>query len=363
MRNPFTPTFGMVPPYLAGRGELLDMMGKAFGNWPGDPNLISILVGPRGVGKTALLSCIGDKAKEEGWIVVDTAAVKGMLEDILQQAALAADHLTSPASKRKVTGLSVGQLFGVEWTLEEEKLNWRARMALIMKKLEPYNTGLVITVDEVLPSDEMIELVSAYQLLIREGVKISLIMAGLPANTDRLLSHESVSFLRRARVHRLGRVRDTEIERAFSKTLSSSGKTIAESSLEKAVKAAFGFPYMMQLVGFAMWENSGQRDEISLQDVEAGINQARKDLEHGVLDSTMRELSRGDCRFLAAMLPDREYSRLSDIGKRMKKSSGYISTYKNRMLLAGIIEEQPGNTLEFSLPFFREYFAEHYHET
>ena len=129
------------------------------------------------------------------------------------------------------------------------------------------------------------------------------------------------------------------------------------------MKASCGFPYMMQLVGFAMWENSGQRKEISLRDVEAGIRQARKDLEHGVLDSTMRELSKGDCRFLAAMLPDQEYSRLSDIGRRMKKSSGYISTYKTRLLLAGIIEEQPGNTLEFSLPFFKEYFAEHYHET
>lgn len=65
-RNPFTPTFGMVPPFLAGRDRLLREMTRAFEDGPGNPNLSTILVGARGTGKTTLLSRIGDVARSHG---------------------------------------------------------------------------------------------------------------------------------------------------------------------------------------------------------------------------------------------------------------------------------------------------------
>ena len=34
-RNPFTPSFGMVPPFLAGRDRLLREMARAFEDGPG----------------------------------------------------------------------------------------------------------------------------------------------------------------------------------------------------------------------------------------------------------------------------------------------------------------------------------------
>lgn len=73
-RNPFTPTFGMVPPFLAGRDRILAEMTRAFEDGLGNPNLSTILIGPRGTGKTALLSCIADEAQEKGWLAVNTVA-------------------------------------------------------------------------------------------------------------------------------------------------------------------------------------------------------------------------------------------------------------------------------------------------
>lgn len=72
-KNPFTPTFGIVPAHLAGRQGVLRDMRQAFENGLGDPNLSTILVGARGTGKTALLSCIADEAQQRGWIVVNVA--------------------------------------------------------------------------------------------------------------------------------------------------------------------------------------------------------------------------------------------------------------------------------------------------
>ena len=82
MKNPFTPTFGTVPLFMAGRKKTLEEFKKTFIDWKGNPNITSLFIGPRGSGKTAMLSAAGDIARNEGWIVVDVSAYDGMLEDI-----------------------------------------------------------------------------------------------------------------------------------------------------------------------------------------------------------------------------------------------------------------------------------------
>lgn len=106
-KNPFTPTFGIVPPHLAGRSDLLALMADAFENGLGDPNLSTILIGPRGCGKTALLSCIADEARSRGWISVTAVAGPGMLDDILQRAFEAAAEFGAPRKERRLTGFSI----------------------------------------------------------------------------------------------------------------------------------------------------------------------------------------------------------------------------------------------------------------
>ena len=55
-RNPFTPTFGHEPFAFAGREELIDDVIEGLAEGPGDPNRATIFLGPRGSGKTVLLS-------------------------------------------------------------------------------------------------------------------------------------------------------------------------------------------------------------------------------------------------------------------------------------------------------------------
>lgn len=79
--NPFTPSFGKVPPILAGRDELIATMEQALKNGGGDPNLCSLFIGPRGVGKTALMSYLAEIAPQYGWVAANVSARRGMLED------------------------------------------------------------------------------------------------------------------------------------------------------------------------------------------------------------------------------------------------------------------------------------------
>ena len=64
--NPFTPMFGRVPAYMAGREQIIDDMVLAFENDDSDPNLCSVFYGARGTGKTALLAYLSYRAPARG---------------------------------------------------------------------------------------------------------------------------------------------------------------------------------------------------------------------------------------------------------------------------------------------------------
>ena len=360
-RNPFTPSFGIVPDFLAGREAILKEMSRAFENGLGDPNLASVIVGSRGSGKTALLACIGDEARKAGWLVVDSVAAPGMLEDILQRCAEEAAQLVEPKSRRHLSGLSLGQILGIEWALDDPgQANWRTRMSALLDQLRDKDTGLLITVDEINPEEqELVQLASLYQLFIREHRKVGLVMAGLPKNATDLADNDRITFLRRSRKRHLGRIADVEIERAFRKSFEGTGKSIADDLLELAVSASGGFPYMMQLVGYNIWEECAASATVTGKDVERGIAAARSEFTENVLRSTLRDMSEGDRRFALAMAPDAEGSRITDVAKRMGKGANYASTYKARLLKQGVIEELDNGRFTFAIPLLREFLMDY----
>lgn len=360
VRNPFTPTFGIVPSCMAGRDELLQTMGRAFEDGVGNPNLCTLLIGPRGSGKTALLSCIGDEAREQGWIVVDVAAEEGMLEDIIQHAQGEAAHLVGQESGRRISGVSIGDVVGLEWeSAEKEPLNWRMRMEAFLQQMDQKGSGLLITVDEVrVDVEEMVRLASAYQLFIRRGHNVALVMAGLPSNVTELVEDRRVSFLRRARQYQLGIIKNTDVERAFRKTLEQASASIDDEALETAVAASHGFPYMIQLVGYCMWTESGNSLRITVEDAVLGARDAERDFRVGILDRTWNEMSKGDRAFALAMLPDDGDSTLTGVAARMGRGTNYASTYKRRLLRQGIIGERPGGTFDFDIPLMRSFLKD-----
>ncbi|MCR4907900.1 MAG: ATP-binding protein [Lachnospiraceae bacterium] len=355
--NPFTPNFGQTPRHIAGRDLMIsDIFDMLEGNI-GSPARTSIFIGARGSGKTALLTYFASECLSRGWISVSVSCVPGMQEDILQQAAIASENLIPKEKKTHITGVSLGNLFSVEWAEESvQKPNWRTGITRLLEYLSENETGLLITIDEVRPSlDEMIQVASVYQLLIRENRKVALLMAGLPSEVSMLINDRSVSFLRRASQYYLERIEDHDIETAFRLTVADSGKSVGTDALDKAVRAINGFPYMMQLVGYRAWQDSGDKEQIDSENMERGIELAEKDFESRVLKATVNELSRGDIAFLRAMLPDEGKSDITSIISRMKKSSGYVSRYRARLIERGVIEAVSRGVVAFALPGLKEY--------
>lgn len=353
--NPFTPSFGRIPPYMAGRKMLLADITKAFKGNGNDPYLQTLIIGARGTGKTALLTRISEISSRNGWIAASVTCGNGMLEDIAQQAVSSSAHLIDISNSAKLKGITLGQLFGVEWEpANATQANWRMYMTGIIDKLAETGIGLCILVDEVRAGiEEMEQLASVFQHFVREGKRVALIMAGLPHQASQLVSSDAVSFLRRATLVSLGRIDDADITDAFQQTIESGGKSISDNALKECVYAIGGFPYMMQLVGFRSWDTSKEKSQIDIDDAKCGILLAQSDLQRQVLIPTWASLSNGDRAFCYSMA--RGNNNAKAIAADMHKKPNYVSKYKQRLLEQGVIEQDVYANLKFSLPGFKEF--------
>ena len=79
MPNPFHPSFGVSPPLLVGRDQLLDEFVEALEDGPGSSGRATLYTGARGSGKTVMLNAVEDRARAMGWLLVSETASPGFV--------------------------------------------------------------------------------------------------------------------------------------------------------------------------------------------------------------------------------------------------------------------------------------------
>ena len=164
--NPFTPTFGRVPFALAGRNELIDDVMYGLANQPGDPNRATIFIGPRGSGKTVLLSTIAQNAAEQGWINVYAVAAEGMFGKVLRELRQKTEHLIEKTSDYDITSIQVGSIgVGREMHHDEEPIWFQVKR--LVEELNLHDIPVLFTIDEIDPGcKDLIEFIAEYTLPI-----------------------------------------------------------------------------------------------------------------------------------------------------------------------------------------------------
>ena len=356
--NPFTPSFGENPYSLVGRRDETRRIVRAFERTSRDPYLFTLITGARGTGKTALLSYAAETAEANGWIAVSAYAMPGMLEMLYESALDASAHVIDIAANARLSNITAGPV-GASWeNPASDQPTWHTRMSRVVSALSEKGVGILFTLDEVVPElDEVIALASSCQLFVREGFRVALYIAGLPRATSQLVNHKSVSFLRRAMQFKLGSVADYDAEMALEKTVLSAGKTMDAEALRYAAAATGGYPFMIQLVGYRIWEWGEEHDVLAMEDALRGVDTARREFEDRILAPSYYELSEMDRAFLHAMLEDDGQSALVDIAARMGRGNSYAAQYKRRLLDQGIIEESYDKRLSFGLPGMREFVS------
>ena len=176
-----------------------------------------------------------------------------------------------------------------------------------------------------------------------------------------LFDDEVITFLRRARTNVLANVPIDEVKESFAQTFEDSGMSLDTSLVEKAAVATAGYPYMIQLVGYYIWDAADAREStvISKEDVNEGIREARVDLDNAVCVPELHGLSKNDKAYLEAMAVSDGPSGTSEVARRMGRSAKYAATYRKRLLDAYVIRQTDRGEVDFAVPFLREYLRGH----
>ncbi|MGB7982779.1 MAG: ATP-binding protein [Candidatus Nanopelagicales bacterium] len=361
--NPFKPTAGATPPLLVGRDDTLEEFAESLDDGPGAPARLALFTGPRGIGKTVMLTEVADHALRRGWVSLSETATPGMI-DRLTQAASAALHGLDPATVpgRSITGGTLPIVGGGLSVSAPPVLSvaWRTEVGRLLDALERHDTGLLITVDEVhrAARSDLRDLAATVQHLIREDRNVALALAGLPSAISDLLNDDVLTFLRRATPFPLEDVPLDAVRAALHTTITDQGRTITDQALTAAANATGGYPFMIQLVGYHIWRKA-TGTSIDLDAVQAGIPAARKRLGSTVHATALADLSAVDRTYLLAMSHDDDQSSTSEIAARMRETRAYANVYRTRLIEAGIIQATGHGYVDFAIPYLREYLREH----
>ena len=358
--NPFKPTAGGEPPLLIGRKRIIRDFEKGLDNGVGAPGRIMLITGARGTGKTVMLTVFGDRARARKWDVIEETASEGLCERLVNELRTrdaALDRLSiRPSLSFAGVGVSLGE---AELSPKRMPETLRKAMAERLSSLEKRHAGLLISIDETQAAErsDMIAIATAIQHQIRERRNIAIVFAGLPQMVSDLFNDEVITFLRRARTNVLTDIPVDEVRTAFETTFETSGRAITGEQLQVAAQATEGYPYMIQLVGYHIWDAADLRDSdtISDQDVHDGLVEARKDLDNAVCIPELHGLSRRDREYLEAMSQSDGPVSTAEVAERMGKSANYASTYRKRLLDAYVIRETERGEVDFAVPFLREY--------
>ena len=125
------PTTGATPPLLLGRQWATDRFSESIDNGPGAPDLLTLVTGARGIGKTVMLTELGDVARGRGWVVIDETATRGVMERLAAQADQRRVELGFPEWSR-VKGAGLANLFTVQMDLPDRAARmWRDRIGAL----------------------------------------------------------------------------------------------------------------------------------------------------------------------------------------------------------------------------------------
>jgi len=354
-QNPFTASFG-VPNDLTfvGRQRELSEFLEGLDEQPGSTHRAITVAGPRGVGKTSLLTVLADHARATGWITASVTAGPGAAERILDKAQLAAESLLDPEPRRRLTGISVAGFSLQSQAFPPDTPSWWRRINKLLDVLEENGSGLVIAVDEVHRDEqELRPLFQQYQELVNDRRNIAIIMAGLPDAVDGILTEYSLTFVQRAFHQTLGPIDLDLIKDAYLSAFAASGKSISPDAAETAAQLSEGHPYLYQLIGYYTWR-AATNGSATMTDVAAALSPAKATAGRNLYGMEVIGLTPRERDFLDALL-SKDSATISEIAAQMSTSTNNAYYYRNRLVNKGLVVSRARGSVELASAYLRDY--------
>ena len=376
-----------MPPYLAGREHESEAFKTALQQDVILKNII--LTGLRGLGKTVLLEKFKPIAMHAGWLWAGT--------DLSEAASISEDNLVTRILTDlaiATTSISVGVRstqrpgFTEEPNTQAVRLNYPTLRAIydntpglaadklksVLEYVWPFversgRRGIVFAYDEAQNlSDHATKeqyplslLLDVFQSIQRKGLRMMLVLTGLPTLFPKLLATRTCTE-RMFHIVFLGPIDKTETGEAIRKPIVDSGcpMEISESSLQTIWDITRGYPYFVQYVCrevFDVWVQSVERDESPRQiptweiiqkldsDFFAGRWAKATDRQRDLL-RIISHLPNCDSEFTVQEVVEHSINQL--------KAKGFSSSHVNQMLSSlselGLIYKNRHGKYSFAVP-------------
>ena len=378
--NPYAPGAGTIPPYLAGRNELVEEVEVECDRCRrGLSYRGQMFVGLRGVGKTVLLNKLSlDAEANNYWSIFIETPENRSLPSIL--AAPLRNMIVSSTITSRATNLGkrcLGVLGGfikamkvkfddVEFSLdignergadtgdlENDLTQLLFSVGEVAKK---ERTAIVLFMDEIqyIEKNQFACLILALHRCTQRQLPVILVGAGLPQVLA--LAGRAKSYAERLFEYpKIGELDREAAIQAIVDPAHKAGVEFREDALEEILKKTQCYPYFIQEWGKHCWKVS-QRSPITLENVVKATDLALGQLDNGFFRVRFDRCTPLEKSYLMAMAQlEAGFKKSGDIAQLMGKSSQQTAPVRAKLIAKGMIYAPAHGDNRFTVPLFGEF--------
>ena len=353
MQNPFTTTFSKAPEYTYITTSKLNEILENF-SYESPTEAVYKITGVRGSGKTVILAKIEEELKREynrecGWLVFDLNPTRDMLLQVaamLHKEGFGKSETKGTSVNISATVLGIGGGVGLSAEKENAFFDIGVEIEEMLREAQEKGKKILIGIDEVSKTSEMIEFASEYGKWLRANYPVYLVCTGLYENIQEVSNVKNLTFFRRAttiKTEPLNIVRMTEMYKSKLSIEHEEARTMA--------KCTKGYAYAFQKLGSLYFK---KRSSEALEDL---LPDLKAELFAYSYEKVWEEMTEAD-RFLASFLIDKEEYKREEVLILMGERSGNYSMYRDRLIKRGILEARQAY-ISLALPYFAEYIREY----
>ena len=378
--NPFYIGSGSVPDHLAGREpeqalikrSLAAICGERerdYGPLRGRPPPPLTIVGPRGVGKTALLAWAEKEIESLDADVVSLAYLPNATSEDVFSAFL--------RELADFPGLDPLKVATQAYQYIQKALQWQTGQPPLQDFKEIMATRLqfrplLLLMDEVMHYDSKMlsRVLQQSQMLSRAGWPLALVLAGTPALSMHLQKVDATFIDRTEDIH-INALDPDATRAALGRPFLDRGVMVSDEALKLMVSWTDHYPFFIQIVGSEVWEakKGAAKVDVSLVQSVEQVVQAKRNRFYGKIFeriSTSLLLEHG-MKAVAAIEAAPEPLVPEQVRERLAEGTGLdaeevINVY-NKLQDAGLFWHTGDRNVIAAIPSFFNYFKTEYKRT
>ncbi len=347
--DPFTRT-----PGIAGKAYIDNgIADEIVANFCSDESskFVYKITGLRGSGKSVEYSRVIRTLKDkDGWLVYPLSAtgdaVTTLIAKLSMEKFINSKSTTTEVSSATSASGTAFVLTGKEEVSVAKKItdndHFYSEEATLTNMIAVANKKgykVLVGVDDISKTPEMVKLLSIIGSLILEGMQIYLIVTGLSDNIEDFSSEKNLSFFKRADMREIKALNKYDVVFMYEKLLG-----IDADEARKIESITQGYAYAYQVLGSLYYcKNAGETLDDIIPDFERIMFRDSYDL-------IWKSLTEGEKEVVRCIYKTKD-GRTEDIKSHMQNPSTY-SVYRNRLINKHVVDGDTRGYLKIRLPRF-----------